>query len=146
MFLIRTAFWLAVVVLFLPTSQLDETDGPTTPPAAQLSMWQAVGAARTTASDMAGFCDRNLEVCATGEAAWQIFRSKAKYGAQMVSGWFAGDTPLSSGAPVRTLEANRSLGNLPVRPAGGRNTLTAQDRAPAWQGPGAGQDPGAGKV
>lgn len=146
MFLIRTAFWLAVVVMFLPTSQSDEAAAPEAAPVAQISMWEAVGAARSTASDMAGFCGRNTDVCQTGEVAWQVFRSKAKYGAQMVYGWFA-ENAAPSPARERTLDASQPVANSPENPTARppanpailRNTLTSQDLAPAWQGRGAGK-------
>lgn len=145
MFLIRTAFWLAVVVLFLPTSQTAEPGSENGPPAAQLSMWEAVGAARVTASDMAGFCNRNIEVCETGNTAWRVFRSKARYGAETVYGWFAGEDPAfnnpnSGNTGARTLEASQPDidNNQPiplVKPTILQNTLTSRDLAAPWQGP-----------
>ncbi len=90
MFLIRAAFWLSLVVLFLPA------EPGSNEPAPGVSAFEAVSAARATAADLSTFCDRNPDVCATGSTALQVFAQKVRYGAHLIRGYFDGqaeDTP-----------------------------------------------------
>lgn len=157
MFLLRTVFWLSVVILLLPAAKEDQTVSN----ANKVSMNKAVTAATSTVSDMAGFCDRNPEVCSTGKEALHTFGLKAKYGATLVYGWITGGTttPAPTPAAATPQTPGAGLGNqadarlaierksdmLPpsnARRSGSRlqsppsqNTLTREDLAPAWKGP-----------
>ena len=70
MFLIRSAFWLLILVLLLPTDKDQQN--------------KIYGTAEATVNDVAGFCDRNPQTCATGQDAFEVFVQKAQYGAQML--------------------------------------------------------------
>ncbi len=82
MFLLRTAFWLSVVVLLLPA------DPGTGEQAPRVHALEALSAARTTVADLSSFCDRNPDVCVTSGAAFEVFTQKIKYGARLVYGQF----------------------------------------------------------
>lgn len=110
MFLIRTAFWLSVVIMLIPADPQSQT------PAPRVSMFEALSSARAVASDFSNFCERNPDVCVTGAAAFQVFAEKAQNGARLLLRYFDG-----------TIETNG---------ADDQGTLTESDRAPAWQGPG----------
>lgn len=69
MFLIRTAFWLSLVVLLLPND-----------PQQQAKLYQAASNAVTHA---ATFCDRNAQTCAQGAAAWASFKTKLEFGSRL---------------------------------------------------------------
>jgi len=111
MFLIRTVFWLSIVIILIPADQQSNT------PAPGVSMLEALSSARTAAADFSGFCDRNPDVCATSAAAFQVFAEKAQHGARMLFRYFD--------------EAAGSDGSAD-EPEG---TLIESDRAPTWQGP-----------
>lgn len=115
MFLIRTAFWLSLVILLIPADPQSNT------PAPRVSMLEAFSSVRTAAADFSNFCKRNADVCATGAAAFRVFAEKAQNGARMFFRYFDGSAN-SDGA-----------GDDP-------GTLMESDRAPAWQGP---RQPGA---
>src|SRR5262245_13966615 len=87
MFLIRAAFWLAVVILFIPADPQAGTEAP------RVTAIQALVAARATLADISGFCLRNPDVCTTGNAAVELFTEKAHNGARMLYRYFneAGD-------------------------------------------------------
>lgn len=70
MFLIRMAFWVALVVLLLPSDKERQ---------AQLykTTSEAVHRAAT-------FCDRNAALCEQGAKHWAVFRTKLEFGAKMV--------------------------------------------------------------
>lgn len=70
MFLIRTAFWLALIVMLLPTDQQR-----------QAQMLKTAGESARWAMT---FCDRNQSTCETGARHWATFRTKAEFGARMV--------------------------------------------------------------
>jgi hypothetical protein len=113
MFLLRAAFWLSVVILFLPGDPQSGTDAP------RVTAIQALMAARATIADMSGFCDRNPDVCVTGSAALGAFTEKAENGARMIFRYFDG---AAAGKPAAGPE---------------RGTLNEEDLAPAWHDPGA---------
>lgn len=104
-FLFRTVFWLGVVVLLLPGDPNSGTDAP------RVSAIQALVATRSAIADFSTFCDRNPEACATGSTAVQVFASKVRYGAELLSGY---------------LNHNQADGN--------HGTLKTEDLQPSWRG------------
>lgn len=110
MFLIRAAFWLSVVVMFIPADP--ETDTP----APRVSVIEGLVAARAVVADLSSFCERNPDVCVTGNAAFQVFAEKAQSGARLLYRYF-------DAGYERTGDDNQ------------QGTLTGDDRAPDWRGP-----------
>ena len=76
MFIIRTAFWLSLVILCLPVGSDDNS------PSASAA--EAMSVARSAVGDMSKFCDRNPGTCETGNLVVSSFGQKARYGAQIV--------------------------------------------------------------
>lgn len=83
MFLIRTAFFVAIVLLLLPIDRQAAgiTEGPGT--------FETFAAIQTVVADARGFCDRNPQACATGAATVGVLRQKAIYSAGVVQSWLA---------------------------------------------------------
>ena len=111
MFLLRAAFWLTVVVMFIPSDSRTGTEAP------RVSALQALVAAKATISDFSGFCTRNPDVCVTGNAALNVLAEKAQNGARILYRYLDGSD-----------DAKPS-------PAGERGTLRTDDREPAWRAP-----------
>lgn len=109
MFLLRSAFWLTIVILLIPAD-------PETGEAPRVTIANALMAAQATVADFGGFCNRNPDVCVTGSAAIDVFSEKAGNGVEMIFEYF--------GQP--------SAG--PADTGDGRGTLTTDDRALPWQG------------
>ncbi len=163
MTIIRTAFWLTIIVFLLPTGKKGDVEHDS-----KVSLNSAVSAATQTAGDLAGFCQRNPDVCATGKAAMHDFGVKAKYGAQKVMEWAAspsvtktktepkakiepsaseithsiGKQADASSAIASKQDRNMKSDRLPVqvRQQGrtrmpSQNTLTREDLAPALKSP-----------
>lgn len=107
LFLIRTAFWLSVVVLLIPGSPQTNDEAP------RVTLFEAVAAAGTAVADMSGFCDRNPDVCTTGNAALHVFADKVRNGTHMIYSFFDG----SDSADVD------------------KGTLTPEDVEAPWQDP-----------
>lgn len=108
MFLVRTAFWLSVVVMLLPADS--DTDGK----APRVTAFEAIAAAQTTVSDLSQFCTRNPDVCVTGGSAFHVFADKVRYGAKMIYGYF---------------------GDKKVDQPDGKGTLEPSDVEPVWHAP-----------
>jgi len=137
MFLIRTGFWLLVLVLLLPTDENQQNE--------------IYGTAQAAMNDVATFCDRNPQTCATGQNAFAVLVQKAQYGAQVVTNLVDEQTG--------TFDSNAVSGPVPMGPAPidsavmpvpaaapleaatwdasqSQDTLNSQDREAAWGGPG----------
>jgi hypothetical protein len=117
MFLIRMAFWASVVLVLLPTGKPEGQPSDR----AQVSATEAVGAAASTLSDMRGFCDRQPGACAVGAQVVAVLGERAQSGAKLIYGYLT-----EKAAPG---------GRAKPQDAKGQDTLTADDRTPAWRGP-----------
>jgi hypothetical protein len=119
LFLIRTAFWLMIIVLLLPTDEQQRSE--------------VYGTAQAAVRDVATFCDRNPETCARGKDAFGVFVQKAQFGARMLMDLING------GSEVETEEPSSSAGFLfePARfdTSASQDTLNPEDREEAWSGP-----------
>ena len=87
MFLIRIAFWLSIVILFIPANPETGAEAP------RVGAFEALSAAQATVVDLSSFCDRNPAVCSTGSDAFQAFTEKARNGVRMLHDAFDGDEP-----------------------------------------------------
>jgi len=121
-FLIRTAFWLSIVVMLLPTPESAKV------PEANFSTGQAISAASATVSDMGQFCSRQPQACEVGSSMLSYLGHKAVASAKwayeaMTSKSESGPTALAKTQP-RVIDID-----------GSQNTLTASDTAPGWRGP-----------
>jgi len=130
-FLIKVAFWLAIVAILLPGG-----DKHATAPAPEVSPTEAVSAAGAAMSDMGRFCARQPDACAVGSQAAAAFGQKAQAGAKKLYE-LLNDRP----GPNET----GSVGKPAGRPAGAaqpsQHTLTPADLNPAWRGPEPRKDP-----
>jgi hypothetical protein len=108
MFLIRTVFWLIILVLLLPTNAQQQS--------------QVYGTAQAAVKDVSGFCERNPSVCATGKDAFEVFVQKARFGAEMLMGFVRGQTGLAA------QEGGEAAG---AGDAGKAEAPSAEDNAPA---------------
>lgn len=115
MFLIRTAFWLAVVIMLIPVD--DDTAASQAAATVQpIGAIEAASAAQATLRDVGGFCDRNPTACDIGGRIATTFMLKARTGARLAYQFF--DKKLAgAGADVN------------------HGTLTASDLSPEWHGP-----------
>jgi hypothetical protein len=108
-FLLRSTFWIALVLLLLPIDTgSEDTSGPGINPVS------AFFAAQSTISDLSGFCDRNPQTCETGGQAISQIGAKAKVSAKMIYEYLDEDGNLTTGAT---------------------GTLTAADLQPDWSLP-----------
>ena len=125
-FLLRTAFWICIVLALLPTG------GGSQPKKAEASIGpiEAVSAAGAAVSDMSQFCGRQPEACVVGAQAASVIGQRAQAGAKMVYEFISEKmVPAETGSVTAVKPAN---------PAGTRSaqqTLTPADLQPAWRGP-----------
>lgn len=109
-FLLRTAFWIALVLLLLPLG-LKGTSGQ------DVSVFDAFGAAQAVLADARGFCERQPDACAVGGQMVSHLAEKAQAGAKWVSD---------------TLSSHNSNAGPGASAAQSPQDLTPQDLAPAW--------------
>ena len=118
MFILRTVFWLSLVVLILPTDAQQQ---------------QELGRkARAAVYQVTTFCDRNPKSCETGYRYWQIFKEKADYGMQLAINLIL-ERSEDSNAPSNW---SRSRTNM----QSSRDTLRQSDLVPPWRPPYSNQD------
>lgn len=100
-FIIRTAFWLTVIFLLLPS---DPDAGPDAP---RVSLMDALAAVRGTVADLSQFCVRNPDLCETGGEIVQVVADKARYGLDQIQAMLDGDEEgPETGTPTGTLTAD----------------------------------------
>jgi Family of unknown function (DUF5330) len=121
MFLLRTAFWLSVVIFLIPVDHAAEQQAEAVK-AQPIGALEAASAAQATLSDMSGFCGRNPTACEIGGRVATTFMLKAQTGARLVYDFI-----------------DRSLADKADGAAVDHGTLTANDLAPAWHQPGKAQ-------
>jgi hypothetical protein len=127
MFLIRTAFWLTILILLLPTDEGQQN--------------QVYGTASAAVQDVASFCNRNPETCATGRDAFDVLVHKAQYGARMLmdfikerTGTGEDEDSLFGETAAASDEADAAV--EPASWGASQDTLSPEDREVAWGGPG----------
>lgn len=95
-FLLRVAFWVSLVILFIPADpQISAENGR----GHDVSTFEAIGAAQSTYEDVKGFCGRNPTACDVGRVALDTFTAKARTGVRWVHRQLEGD---EAGAPTAT--------------------------------------------
>jgi hypothetical protein len=122
-FLLRTAFWLGVVCVLLPSGT------KSTSADANIDAQQAVTLASAAVSDVRGFCGRQPDACAVGGKVAVAIGHKAEAGARTLYEFIT--TKLSDNSAPGDKPAAKVV---PVS-APGQGTLTAADMAPAWHTP-----------
>jgi Family of unknown function (DUF5330) len=113
-FLLRIAFWLAVVCILLPSGT------KSTSPEARIDASEAVTLAGAAVSDVRGFCERQPDACVTGGKVMVALGQKAEAGARTIYEF------------ITKLREKAASGEKagPVQ-----GTLTPADLAPAWHAP-----------
>lgn len=121
-FLLRSAFWLSVILVLLPS-------GKSQPSSAAPGAVEAVSAAGAALSDMTGFCNRQPGACLTGAQVAVAFGQRAQAGAKIVYEFLS-----EKAAPADTgsVKAKITATAAEKRP---QHTLTPVDLKPAWRGP-----------
>jgi hypothetical protein len=79
-FIIRSVFWLSLVLMLIPVEGSGNADHPAVSP------FQAIIAARDAVADVGGMCDRKPEVCVTGRAALDTLGMRARETARFAYG------------------------------------------------------------
>jgi hypothetical protein len=116
-FLLRTAFWLSIVIALLPAPESMKSESG-------VGAAQAVSAASATFSDMSQFCARQPDACQIGSQALAHFGHKAQASAKWLYDMVTSKSATQTGAvePKAVAESDS------------QNTLTQADAAPAWRG------------
>ena len=124
-FLLRTAFWLSVVLALLPSGGSQQAAKESS-----FGALDAVTAAGAAMADMSQFCGRQPGACEVGAQAAAAFGQRAQAGAKMVYEFInerMAPTETGSTGPARTGTAAGHRAS--------QHTLRPADLQPAWRGP-----------
>lgn len=118
MFLIRIAFWGALIVLLLPTDKGQQEKLYVT--------------ATETVHRISTFCDRNAALCERGSAYWTVFKQKLEFGAKLAID-VASERLMGQSEAVQPAAAPVSA-SPPARVERAKGTLSPTDVVPEWRG------------
>jgi hypothetical protein len=127
-FLLRTAFWLSIVLALLPGGGSTGADSSN---ASSFDAAQAVSAAGAAVTDMSSFCSRQPHACEAGAQAAIAFGQRAQAGARRVYDLLTEKTPSSTTGSVR----NAPKTAVPDTDKVSQHTLKPADLQPAWRSP-----------
>ena len=127
-FLLRMAFWLAVVCVLIPGGS------KSTSPDAQIDAGQAVTLATGAVSDVRGFCERQPDACEAGGKVAVALGHKAEAGARTIYDFISKVREKSAEKTGSTEKPSNKPGSDAGQRAG-QGTLTATDLQPAWHAP-----------
>lgn len=97
-FLLKSVFWLVVLLLLLPTDKDQQN--------------KIYGTAQAAMNDVAAFCTRNPQTCTTGQDAFAVLVQKVKYGTDLVMGLVEGrSAPLGNSLAHDSLSPNNQPRN-----------------------------------
>lgn len=136
-FLLRTAFWVSVLLMFLPLGSGPKGEGPSAQDKASIDGMAALAAAGATISDVSGFCARQPGACDVGQQALKMVGERAAAGAAAVQTYLASDKAAAAASTKAIPQVAPAAAATAAPAASTRNTLTASDRKPAWRGPAA---------
>jgi hypothetical protein len=125
-FLLRLAFWIGVVLVFLPREQTPESKN-----LPQIGASEAVSAAGAAVSDFSQFCKRQPAACEVGEQAATVIGHRAQEGARKLYQIITDKRGEPTGAIGGIAESDASRDGLAPR-----DTLTAEDLKIEWKLPG----------
>jgi len=114
MSLFRILFWLAIIVLLLPTDNQRQE--------------QVIGTVTAAFERAVTFCDRNPSTCAEASQLWATFVRKAEFGIDLASRMIR--ERMASAPQVGT-----GVSQVGFEPDRERGTLSNADLAPQWRGP-----------
>jgi len=119
MFLIRSAFWIALIIWLIPSD-----------PVKQAQMYETASYAVHRATT---FCDRNATVCESAAGYWGIFKEKAAVGARMLGDLI--NERLAGSRPAHTVHEPMRREGPPVfeRAQPASDTLRPSDRVLEWR-------------
>jgi hypothetical protein len=141
-FLLRTTFWLIVILAILPLFVAhDESQSGAT----KFSAGDAFGAATAAISDLSQFCTRKPEACEAGMQAAAAVGASAQTGVKILYGYIQSRTAADAEPTLSrtgTINPRKAAQAKPVA-RDSQNTLSTLDLTPAWCSPASGRDSGA---
>lgn len=121
-FLIKSAFWLTIVLVLLPS-------GTPSSRKSDISAGEAMSAAQATVDDMRQFCSRQPGACSIGGEVLAHLTERVQAGAR-----FALEFLSETKSETKTAAPALLRGTIDPASEPGQHTLTQQDLMPGWRG------------
>ncbi|OKL43220.1 DUF5330 domain-containing protein [Pseudovibrio exalbescens] len=125
-FIVRSVFWISLVLLLLPIGTGEGNEAPT------IGLIEAYKAAHATISDLSGFCERNPETCETGGSVMTLVALKAKQAALMAASYVTEEEPSSlpeTGIGEQVDPIAGPVDTLPAEAAGEPDTIATRTQS-----------------
>jgi hypothetical protein len=122
-FILRVAFWLSLVVLFLPSGKQATVDAP------QVGATEAMTAAGAAVTDLRQFCSRQPGACEIGAQVASTFGQKAQNGAKMLYEFLSDKNGPAETGSVATARREDLIEKA------SQDTLNETDLQPVWHSP-----------
>ena len=124
MFIIRTAFWLGIIVMVIPNDQEQQK--------------RLTDAVRSGIAQVSTLCDRHETACRHATVAWTAFKAKAETAGRMAFDLALERMAARPASPV-VMPASVPAAAAPAATAGQatsrmQGTLREDDLAPHWRG------------
>jgi Family of unknown function (DUF5330) len=126
-FLVRTTFWLVVILALLPSGGSEPT------PKVNVSALDAMAAAKATVTDARGFCEREPDACAVGSQTAVAIGHRVQAGAKMLYDYLNEHLGPNNTGTVTNAANGKTVPLPPPRPS--QHTLSPADIATPWRGP-----------
>ena len=122
LFILRTAFWITLICLLLPSSPEDNR--------------RLIASAEQTMNDMKGFCQRNPQVCNDASATMTSLLAKFRSGAEMLQTWLDEQEKEEQGGSSAAISPKTAKNQQPLQPiAKWQDSLSSSDKQMPWNGP-----------
>ncbi len=136
-FLLRTAFWLSLVLILLPSGSSQRA-----PASNDVAATDAISAASATVGDLRQFCARQPDACTVGSHVATQLGYKAQAGAKMLYDFLTEAlAPHETGSIGGSDARGKAALNKASSDKASQNTLTPADLAPEWRAPLPRKDP-----
>jgi hypothetical protein len=126
-FLLRTTFWLVVILALLPSGGTQPT------PKVNVNAIDAMSAAKATVTDMRGFCERQPDACSVGSQTAVAIGHRAQAGAKMIYDYLNEHLGPNDTGTVTNAATGKTVPLPPTRPS--QHTLSPADVTAPWRGP-----------
>ena len=133
--ILKFAFWMMVVVVFLPASNDNQPGKEKKDQASLINSSEMAVAAASLSGDITSFCQSQPVVCEPGAAALELFKAKATTGLTILAPWHQSPKAPADGMIHARAKAMASNAPKLANSGSSSSTLKLDDQVPEWKAP-----------